>query len=498
MLHIPTLVASVESNNKAKRFLSVSTKATKPRSINVALDTVFEFDKPSDVDFIDQLQGILNKVKNVLKDNPKRHRTERYKVTNFLEDAIYMLQSFNDEDLREIFLVVNKEIRKHLQGNALEEKKRRFLSDEHNRFKIRSIKEIRKDLDQLSTKVKNGKHKNKDNNFLGFIKTLYNRDSEQKLARFIRKLKMFRRNFSGKSERLQQAVRRLLNSVIFEHFFNLPEETKRKFVAKIVDYLHDAVYKDEDNHSSFQQYEIETQKFSEVKNESNISSGEVIDKERYVSLIQDKNKSRVEEAIRDQSALSKELVKKEGIGISGETSSETNNAKRNLKRNNKSGPSATVQRRYQNVKMKQTQYSKELEERSSGEIVRKLNTKYTKFKITHSRNLAKNPNSTNSRRKFTDDKTFYPKYIGNDKFKSNFRNTKHVHKGNIEKTDTDEILNDTTLSSISNSAEINVNLKNNKMQFSFKDRDDSVEDTVVRAKDSRYVLCTLITYTKNT
>lgn len=490
MLHIPTLVASVELSNKTECFLSVSTKAVKPRSINVALETVFEFDKPSDADFIDQVQRILNKVKNVLKDNPKRYRTERYKFTNFLEDAIDVLQSFNDEDLREIVLVINNEIRKHLQGNALEEKVRRFLSDGHNRFKIRPIKEIRKDLDQLSRKVKDGKHKNNDNNLLGFIKTLYKRDSEQKLTRFIRKLKMFRRNnFSGKSESLQD-VRRLLNSVIFEHFSNLPEETKRKFVAKIVDYLHDAVYKDEDNHSSSQQYEIETQKFSEVKNESNISSEDFNDKEIYASLIQDQNKSRVEEAIRDQSGSSKELVKKEGIGTSGETFSETNNAIRNLKKNNKSGPSAKVQRRYQNVKRKPTKYSKKLRERSSGEIIRKVNTKYTKSKITHSRNLAKNPNLTNSRRKFTDDKTFYPKYIGNDKFKSDFRKTKHVDKGNIEKTDTDEILNDITLSSISNSAEINVNFKNNKMQFSFKDRDDCVEDTVVRAKDSRYVLLT--------
>ncbi|CAG9577484.1 unnamed protein product [Danaus chrysippus] len=202
----------------------------------MALETVVEFDKLDDVKVVNNVQDFLTKVQRLLNKNHRTDLSTRrknlYQFSDFLEDVIIEVQSLEDDDLLEIFNIIKKNVEKRKRNDILDENGRRYLSGKLSVLRQKPIVEIRSDLDDLLRELRNDKQ-NKSNYILGFINTLYERDAQHKLKKFVKKLNIFRRSTRKSKVDLKDIIEKVINDVIYEHYNNLQGD-ERRYIKKYV------------------------------------------------------------------------------------------------------------------------------------------------------------------------------------------------------------------------------------------------------------------------
>lgn len=98
----------------------------KPRSVNLELETILKFkkhDNSADLQFIDNIQRTLSKVRNAIvgRKIDRRNFSESYtkfKFSDFIENLINTLGNYNDEDLEAVSAVVSDELSKYHYENC--------------------------------------------------------------------------------------------------------------------------------------------------------------------------------------------------------------------------------------------------------------------------------------------------------------------------------------------------------------------------------------------
>ncbi|OWR53770.1 hypothetical protein KGM_203359 [Danaus plexippus plexippus] len=213
-----------------------SSIASKHRSVNLALETVVEFDKLDDVKVVNRVQDFLTRVQSLLNKNHRSDLSTRrknlYQFSDFLEDVIIEVQSLDDDDLLEIFNIVKKNVEKRKKNDILDDNGRRYLSGKLSVLRQRPTVEIRSDLDELLRELRNDRQ-SKSNYILGFINKLYERDAQNKLKKFVKRLNIFRRSARKSKVDLKNIIEKVINDVIYEHYNNL-EGDERRYIKKYV------------------------------------------------------------------------------------------------------------------------------------------------------------------------------------------------------------------------------------------------------------------------
>ncbi|CAH2083276.1 unnamed protein product [Euphydryas editha] len=167
------------------------TNSTKGSSVDVALETVLEFDETFGQVFINKLRNIFNEVVDNINQRSKKkivpEELEEYEFSEFLKDVIDVTNSLDDEKLIKLIDIVDDEI------NLQDSRERNIDLRRYLNKKIGTVKgndnKIRKNLDNLFENMKNKNRK--DNLLTNIINTLYERNSKQKLLNVINNLKMF-------------------------------------------------------------------------------------------------------------------------------------------------------------------------------------------------------------------------------------------------------------------------------------------------------------------
>ncbi|XP_046975962.1 uncharacterized protein LOC124542075 [Vanessa cardui] len=212
-----------------------TTQATKGSSVDLALETVLEFNEAVDAGVIDKIKGIVDDIRNNFKENPQDgvpdEKKEPYNFTDFLRDAIIATNSYNDDELVQILDIIHSEIdemdlkdvdyiRGYIKNNIADMK--------------RDSRKARKNLDNLLNNLRNTNGNRNDNFYLNFINSLYKRNSEQKFLNILNRLNVFRRRgvrveFGNE---LRMVIRTALQDLISE--LNITGD-KRRILEMLLD-----------------------------------------------------------------------------------------------------------------------------------------------------------------------------------------------------------------------------------------------------------------------
>lgn len=206
----------------------------KSKSVNLALETVLEFDKhnlDSDVKIIDNVQKFLSNVRNVLHANTsnsgRRMGTPYLQFTDFLYSCIETLKTYDDENLQKFAESFDEEIRKyHYKGCKFYEllennKARQYISRKFEEFRNHPPKKLRKVLNKIQKKLQNTKSK-KVKAIINLINSLYRLDSQSKFQTFIDNLEAYKtKRKNAIAIDLNKIIKNGIRALIFDHYTNL-------------------------------------------------------------------------------------------------------------------------------------------------------------------------------------------------------------------------------------------------------------------------------------
>lgn len=126
--------------------------------MNLALETVLQFDKKdqsADVEVLNRVQNFLDNIKDAMTSSKairRRSNTKDLKFTDFLLEAAEALNSYDDDDLEEFFTVLDDQSRKYNYKGCkfyeLVENKdvRRYMSNKLEQAKDTSVRTMRRYL----------------------------------------------------------------------------------------------------------------------------------------------------------------------------------------------------------------------------------------------------------------------------------------------------------------------------------------------------------------
>lgn len=233
------------------------------RSVHVALETALTFNKKdssANIQFIDDFQDFLSKVRNTVNDinevSPSRRNYREYnpkqrdeklskngyvtnqKFTKFIKEFIKVLRNYNDDDLEDVIAVVDKEIRKyHYKGckfyELLSDNLRLMIANKLGLVKDTPVEEIRDNLDETLRMIEDAKFDPKMSELLDYIDSLYTRNDVRKFQKALGHFNVYQNKYKRSNMDLTSLVRDSIRSVIFDHYSNLNANTRRDFKARL-------------------------------------------------------------------------------------------------------------------------------------------------------------------------------------------------------------------------------------------------------------------------
>ncbi|CAK1554322.1 unnamed protein product [Leptosia nina] len=286
-------------------FYTGQTKCAKPQSVNLALETVLEFNNESDITFVDTVQDFLNKVKSTLQESFRSNRdrgsrsfhkinieslpksedkkgyrrfaklsevnekhsntinkqskelylqkttyetniqsktshhksalqeeTRRFGMlsfTDFIEDSVNVLKTYNDLDLTYFMELLDTEINNddyknceiHVEDFGL----RRYISNKISNARDTPIKHIRQGLSNIVNDLRNN---DKMGILYSFLNSLVKRHTQQRFKSILNHLQLYRRRQMNPINNLRSIVRDSIRSIITDYICNLNDANRRK------------------------------------------------------------------------------------------------------------------------------------------------------------------------------------------------------------------------------------------------------------------------------
>lgn len=216
---------------------AVSTKGSR---VDVALETVLEFDPSVGQRLVNELQNAVKEVVGITNQKSERknipRKVEEYEFSEFLKDALDLKNSLSDEKLMELIGIVNDEY------NLLDSRKKSTDRRYFNK-KIGSRKgnenQIRRNLDNLLENLRNDNENRKSSLVRSIIKSLYEMNSKQNILNTMKNLKIFSRSQSNRDlvNTVKESIRRVISNI------NLTEDN----YGTLKTFLDDLVKENDDN-----------------------------------------------------------------------------------------------------------------------------------------------------------------------------------------------------------------------------------------------------------
>ncbi|KPJ00403.1 Ras-related protein Rab-24 [Papilio xuthus] len=110
------------------------TLATKPRSVNLALETTFEFNNKQDVSIIQKVRNFLNKIENVVDKKLAKRNGETTEFTDFLQDLISTINTYEDDDFKQ-------------------KKREKTIKEKYNDYKVKEFSPVSNDGSNSSSSL---------------------------------------------------------------------------------------------------------------------------------------------------------------------------------------------------------------------------------------------------------------------------------------------------------------------------------------------------------
>ncbi|CAG4938660.1 unnamed protein product [Parnassius apollo] len=214
--------------------------ATNPRSVDVALETTFEFNNKQDVEIIEKVRNFLSKIeaavdkKFVLRGVS---RDVKYEFRDFLEELITTLNSYNDSDFKEVFKLLYEEIRdqryKRSKFNELfDNEDLRYITFEVlNKINEAPVQLLRIRMKKFLKSLNSTRTDNQNTNFINFFNFLYKNKSRKKFKKVLRKFKRYGERPAESDLNLKDIIRSTLNFLIYDHFNNLDDSIRHDVKA---------------------------------------------------------------------------------------------------------------------------------------------------------------------------------------------------------------------------------------------------------------------------
>ncbi|XP_063386274.1 uncharacterized protein DDB_G0286591-like [Cydia fagiglandana] len=233
---------------KAVVFIAVASiivntvKAVEPKQLNLALETVLQFDKKdraADLAVLDKVQGFLDNIKNAMQTSGRRSSGNDITFTDFILKAAKILKSLKDDVLEEVYVVINDESRRYFnKNNELKElfddnDMRRYVSEKLDDNKEMTANDLRRHIDAVIALIENKREAGGNTDLLEIGNTLYE-GASAKLRKALSDLKKLRR---GNEYNTGNLLRRGLASLAFLHYESLGNDVKTQFKKLLNNYL---------------------------------------------------------------------------------------------------------------------------------------------------------------------------------------------------------------------------------------------------------------------
>ncbi|RVE49146.1 hypothetical protein evm_006153 [Chilo suppressalis] len=227
---------------------------TPQRRVNLALETVLQFDNnenSADIEIIDKVQDFLKRVKRIIRNNRDSRRTAviddntPLTFTDFVKSALVILSSYNDEDLEEVAAVVDEELRKyHYKGCKFYEliengDVRRFMADKLDKIRNVPGKELKRQLTTTIKKLTDSKDGFKHMLISTYLNSLYSEKDSEKFNDFLKHIAVYKQKSKRSNLDLVKIIRKGLRSIVFDHYSKLDSNTRRGLKIKLETFWED-------------------------------------------------------------------------------------------------------------------------------------------------------------------------------------------------------------------------------------------------------------------
>lgn len=250
-------------------------------SVKIALGAALGLNNTNNTEnikFLDKVQKVIGKMKNVMGDNKRRncggiiHKT----FIDFVQESINKLNRFEDSDLEMFFSVFADEVKKyHYRGCKFYE-----LTENHNfrslfsklihEIAVQPINKIRRVLKTVANKLEKKKYNEHEREILETINSLYRHDSSEKFDKFLVNIDGLRMK-TRKNIDLVNIVRDGLRTIIFDHYTNLNRNARKALRAQMNEYFKEFTpqsttkFIDSIKYSKVQKLALTTKKTTTVK-----------------------------------------------------------------------------------------------------------------------------------------------------------------------------------------------------------------------------------------
>lgn len=229
------------------------------RKVNLALETVFKFEEPglrTNFGFIDKMQDFLARIKGAMKEPDEDEKFSRRRnqdtrndkhLVDYLEQAITILLTYDDEDIKSLTRALNEEVRKYnykgskfhelANDKVLSKVMRRLLND----LEVAPASMIRLKLNKALDGLRNTNEQDKE--LIDFVDSLYSPDSKDRLSKVINNLEhhkvRMRADDNDGGEALQEMIGGAVKDLVFDHYTSLNNNTRRMLKVRINAYFGD-------------------------------------------------------------------------------------------------------------------------------------------------------------------------------------------------------------------------------------------------------------------
>ncbi|CAB3238320.1 unnamed protein product [Arctia plantaginis] len=229
--------------------IKISKHNGRDKSVNLALETVFEFgndDKQTDVNILNKVQRFIGKVKNVIENSDTARRqlsNANVKVfSNFIIDVIQILIEYDDRALENIASIISEEMIKHqydgckfyeLTDNIEQQK---AFAKTLREMKYKEGTDIRDDLKAIASKINEEIYAKPEKELIDVINSVYQDYSIDKLNNFLKGIDDYRQN-TKEDHNITKVISVGLKTILFDHYTNLTIHLRTSLLSKLQDYM---------------------------------------------------------------------------------------------------------------------------------------------------------------------------------------------------------------------------------------------------------------------
>lgn len=229
--------------------IKISKHNGRDKSVNLALETVFEFDnddKKTDINILNKVQRFIGKVKNVIENSNTARRqldnTNTKVFTNFIIDVIQILIQYDDTTLENIAAIISEEMENHqYDGCKFYEltdniKQQKGFANNLKEMKYKAGADIKEDLKAISNKLSEEIYAKPEKELIDIVNTVYQDYSIDNLNNFIKGIDGYKL-YTKDNNNITKVISEGLKTILFDHYTNLTIHLRTSLLSKLQDYM---------------------------------------------------------------------------------------------------------------------------------------------------------------------------------------------------------------------------------------------------------------------